>query len=137
MRLASKLGVGAFQTKYVFAKDAEANGVTVNEDNIGEMIENAVTPDGKVNIEPKVMGLPDYATNVKRSRDGKTITYEVQYEGAKEPETKTVTTESVKKYMVNYLDVPRVPKPSGATKPAASKPSKPTGDWKSRAKKVN
>lgn len=124
MRLASRLGVGAFQTKYVFAKEAEANGVTINEDNVGEMIENAVQPDGKVNIEPKVMGLPDYATNVKRSRDGKTITYEVQYEGAKEPETKSVTTESVKKYMVNYLDVPRVPRPAGAgTKPAAPKPT--------------
>lgn len=108
IRLASALGVGAWKDKYTFDKIATEEGVNRNDLTVTDLIKNATGSDGQLNIEPSLLGLPDYAQNLKISADGKQISYDVTYDGG-EVKTTTVTSEAPKKFMSNKLDLKVVP----------------------------
>lgn len=108
IRLASALGVGAWKDKYTFDKIATEQGVNRNDLTVTDLIKNATGSDGQLNIEPSLLGLPDYAQNLKISADGKQISYDVTYDGG-EVKTTTVTSEAPKKFMSNKLDLKVVP----------------------------
>jgi len=110
IRLASALGVGAWKDKYTFDKIAIEEGVNRNDLTVTDLLKNATQSDGKLNIEPSLLGLPDYAQNLKISADGKEISYDVTYEGGK-TETTKVAAETPKKFMSNKLDLRVVPVP--------------------------
>lgn len=110
IKLASSLGLGSWKSKYEFDKAATEAGVDKNKVTVDGLIEGSKQPDGTLKLDPSLLGLPDYAQNLRLNPNGKDISYDVTYEGGKK-ETKSITRESGNKFMANKLDLRVVPVP--------------------------
>lgn len=69
--------MGHGRINILLIKLATEEGVNRNDLTVTDLLKNATQSDGKLNIEPSLLGLPDYAQNLKISADGKEISYDV------------------------------------------------------------